>query len=123
MTADAQKLLKQHLEQLRSHKGIQGVLLITRDGLPVAENLRRPINRELFSAMIATILGAAEMALSTLGDLQVTRVVTETDELRMVITGVSDDYVLAVLTEPNVETESVTPYVKEAQASLAAVLK
>ncbi len=57
---DSQARIDTVLEEIANEKGVLGVSLVSRDGLAVRGAGRLELRRETFSAMTATVLGAAE---------------------------------------------------------------
>ncbi len=123
MASDRVTNLKPLLEQLKSAPGVVGVLITTRDGLPVADALHRPLHRELFSALSATVLGASEMALSDLGNLQVKQVVAETEKYRLAVFALSDDHLLVLVLEEAADVKELAKTVQRVGSEIAQVLK
>ena len=78
-------------------KGIEGSAIISRDGLVVVSHLPAKVDKELFSAMSATMLGAAETAMTELGRGIMNQVMVETRESKMLTLGSGPETLLVVL--------------------------
>ena len=78
-------------------KGIEGSAIISRDGLVVVSHLPAKVDKELFSAMSATMLGAAETAMTELGRGIMDQVMVETRESKMLTLGSGPETLLVVL--------------------------
>ena len=82
------------LEAIVAGHKLLGAALISRDGLCVSALGRLDMNRETFSAMSATVMGAAEIALGELQGGATRSIVASTDRATMVLIGVSSDLIL-----------------------------
>src|SRR5687767_10446551 len=65
--ATPQRVFERARQELEAQGLIEGALLISRDGFPLAGRAPGAENIEVFAAMHATALGAAEIALSGIG--------------------------------------------------------
>lgn len=70
---------------------------MSRDGLVVLADLAPNLDRESFSAMLAATLAAAETALIEIGRRAPERILVENQGTRLLVVGVSDQLLLAVL--------------------------
>jgi hypothetical protein len=95
-------MLNEVLQDLDRMTGIEGSAIVSRDGLVIVSHLPTRVGREAFSAMSATMLGAAETAMMELARDPPERVLVETKTTRMVITGASSETLLVVLCKYNV---------------------
>ena len=102
MAQTKQEMLNEVLQDLDRMTGIEGSAIVSRDGLVIVSHLPTRVGREAFSAMSATMLGAAETAMMELARDPPERVLVETKTTRMVITGASSETLLVVLCKYNV---------------------
>jgi len=82
------------LKGLSSIGDIEGSAIVTRDGLLIASDLPREIDAETFAAMSATMLGAAETAVSELKKGTVERVIAEGKQTKLIAKGAGSSAVL-----------------------------
>lgn len=96
--ASTVKTLETVLTDLKNGEGVESALIATRDGLLIAANVPPEINAETFSAMCATMIGAAEIATVDFGKGTPKTIVVELDHGRMVATDSGQNILLVVLT-------------------------
>lgn len=94
--SEIQSILKD-LEQLRE---LEGVALISRDGLLIADSFPRPFDRETFSAMSATMVAAAETATAETRVGAVPRITVESSNGRMLALAASSETLLVGIARP-----------------------
>lgn len=88
------------LNDLQNVGEIEGSAIVTRDGLLVTSYLPEDINAETFAAMSAAMMGAAETAVSELEKGLVERVITESDDIKLVSTS-AGEYAMLVSIVPS----------------------
>ena len=93
--------LEEVLLDLKKVDGIESAVIATRDGLLIAANTLPGTHPETFAAMAATMLGAAKTATSRFKDEYVNRVIVESADCRMIVTGSGPKSFVVVLTEIN----------------------
>lgn len=118
----AQQRIGAVLEGLLSAPEVLGAALISRDGLSVKSTGRPEFSRETFSAMTATLMGAAEIALHELGGGKARHVVASTETMGMVIVGATRDMLLVVCLRHDADSRQLLPLVDQAAASVAAAI-
>ena len=90
---------------LKLLKGLEGIgeidgsAVVTRDGLLIASDLPREIDAETFAAMSATMVGAAETAISELKKGGIERVITEGEQTKLIATGAGSNAVLVSMVD------------------------
>lgn len=98
-------VLSERLEEvllgLKNVDGIESAAIATRDGLLIAANTFPGTHPETFAAMSATMVGAAETAISNIYESSANRVIVESEDCRMVATGSGPKSILVVLTAVN----------------------
>jgi len=82
------------LKELASIGDIEGSAIVTRDGLLIASDLSVDIDAETLAAMSATMVGAAETAVSELKRGTVERVIAEGEQTKLITTGAGANAVL-----------------------------
>lgn len=95
--SDRRERLKDILDGLLSETAAQWAGLVSRDGLCVMQSFKREFPVETFSAMTATVVGAAEIALADLGGGRTRRVIAETERVRLIAVGATADLLLVSL--------------------------
>lgn len=120
---EKQTLLHKLLEGLAQQPGMLGSALVSRDGIRVVDAWKKEVwNKETFSAMSATLMGAAEVALSDLGGSRARRVIAETPKIKMVVVGATDELVLVTLSDDSLPMEKLLPAVDEAASKAARII-
>lgn len=94
--SEIQSILKD-LEALRE---LEGVALISRDGLLIADSFPRLFDRETFSAMSATMVAAAETATAETRAGAAPRITVETSNGRMLALAASSETLLVGIAGP-----------------------
>jgi len=82
------------LKGLSAIGDIEGSAIVTRDGLLIASDLPRDVDADTFAAMSATMLGAAETAVSELKRGIVERVIAEGKQAKLIAKGAGSSAVL-----------------------------
>ena len=119
---DRQQRLERLLEELARKPHVLGAALLSRDGLAVRVAGRQDLNRETFSAMAATLMGAAEIALAELDAGRVRYVATQSDHVKMVLIGATPDLLLAVYATAEASLDGIVLATQTAAGSVAAVV-
>lgn len=115
MMMERQDRLQRHLDDLTEDEGFLGSAIVSRDGIPVLSSFAPQLDQRAFSilvqgAMVATLMGSAEEGIAELDGGDVRDVVVDADELRIVVTGVSEDLLLVVVGTSDVpHAETLTP--------------
>lgn len=115
--------LQAALDRLVGSEAIVGATLVSRDGIRVMDRWKREMwNRETFSAMSATLMGAAEIALSESGGARTRRVLAETAKHRMAVVGAGEELVLVALAEVSLGLEGFLTLVEDAAEDVAGIV-
>ena len=122
MAQTKQEMLSEVLQDLDRIGGIEGSAIISRDGLVIVSHLPTRVGREAFSAMSATMLGAAETAMMELARDPPERVLVETKTSRMVILGASVETLLVILCRHNANLGLLFIQAQEAAEKVKEVL-
>ncbi|MDI6902203.1 MAG: roadblock/LC7 domain-containing protein [Methanocellales archaeon] len=93
------EMLNKVLSDLKQVGGIRASALISRDGLIMASDVPPGTRAETFAAMNATMLGAAETAISELGEIP-DRVIVESKEGKVITTGAGSKALLIAIISP-----------------------
>lgn len=120
---DRQQRLERLLDELALEKGITGVALISRDGLGVRASGKLELGRETFSAMSATVMGAAEIALAELEGGRMRSLVASTDRLKLIIVGATRDLLLVACAASDAPVEKYLPRLEAAAENVAAMVQ
>lgn len=119
---DKQSRLEGLLDALGKEPGVLGASLVSRDGLAVRSSGRLSLSRETFSAMTATFMGAAEIALSELDGGKTQHIVASTDRVKLVVLGATRDLLLVVCTQADVAHDKLIPRLEAAAQNVATVV-
>lgn len=117
-----QTRLQETLDQLVARPGTRGALLVSRDGFCMMNNFDSLPAAETFSAMSATLVGAAEAAFAEFGSDGPTRVVIESTRTRMVAEGAGGEMLLVALTEASAPLDETLKDVSAATSEIARIL-
>lgn len=85
------------LKRLKEEGDIDSSAIITRDGLLLASDLSPEINKDVFAAMSAAVLGAAETAMLELSNDNVSGVISEFQGGKLITRGVGLKSILVAL--------------------------
>lgn len=116
---DRQQALRGVLEQIAADPQAIGAALVSRDGIPILDHFKRPFHKETFSAMSATLLGAAEVALAEVRAGPPLRIVAEAADIKMVIVGIKPDFILVVLAETSAPLDRILSRVSSGAEGIA----
>jgi len=92
--------LEKVLTDLRRTGDIEASAIVSRDGLLMASDIPEGVHAETFAAMSATMLGAAETAVSELKKGLPDRVIVESKQGKVIATGAGPKALLVVMTPP-----------------------
>lgn len=98
--ATTKEMLEKVLKDMEKIGDVDASLVVSRDGLLMAADIPTDVNAETFAAMTATMLGAAETAVSELGKEVPERVIAESDEAKMIVCGAGPKALFVVMTGP-----------------------
>lgn len=118
---DREQQLKAYLDKLAAEPGIVGAALVSRDGISVLDAFKQPIHPETFSAMSATLMGAAEVALADLTGKRLRRVLANTDDVTLIAVGVSTELILVALADRGQPLDGFLAQVDEIAEHLTAL--
>lgn len=116
---DAQRRLETLLDELSRERGVLGVSLVSRDGLPVRGAGKLEKSRETFSAMTATFMGAAEIAIGELNGGKTHHLIVVTDRLKLIVVGATRDLLLVAATEADTPHDKLLARLETAAQSVA----
>ena len=119
---DRQQRLEALLDELSMEKGVLGTALLSRDGLAVRATGKLAQGRETFSAMSATVMGAAEIALSELDGGKTLHLIATTDRLKLLIVGATRDLLLVACIQADASHEKLLPRLESAAQNVALVV-
>jgi predicted regulator of Ras-like GTPase activity (Roadblock/LC7/MglB family) len=99
--ATTKEMITQVLDDLKNVGDVEASAVVSRDGLLMAGNITAGIRAETFAAMSATMLGAAETAISELNKGVPNRVIVETASGKIVATGAGPKALLVMMVQAN----------------------
>lgn len=114
------ELLEKIMNDIHNIGGVEASAVASRDGLLIYSTLPQKHHAETFAAMSATMLGAAETTSTELGKGIPERVVVESKDGKLVVTGAGPRALLIIMTEPDaglglilVEVEKASEKIKK----------
>jgi predicted regulator of Ras-like GTPase activity (Roadblock/LC7/MglB family) len=119
--SDALRLV---LEGLGNVGGIRASAIISVDGLPMVSLMPQDVDPNNFAAMLASMVGAAETALKSLGSKNILdRVVAESKDVRVIAVKAGEDTILTIMIDPNTNYGLVLLEAKKASDEIAKIMK
>lgn len=95
------------LANLKDVDDISASAVITRSGLLVTGEIPPEIHAELLAAMSATMLSAAEIAISELGQGMANQVIAESNDVKIITICAGPKMFLVVMANPAVKLDSI----------------
>ncbi|HEX8245358.1 MAG TPA: roadblock/LC7 domain-containing protein [Longimicrobium sp.] len=114
--------LDQALDRIRSHDGVEHVLVLGRDGLLIQHAGLRELDADTVSAMVPGLASAAVALGRAAGLGGASTVVVRLDDGVAVVQDLSDEVLLAVLLNPGVGFAPLLRELGEGRQSLAALV-
>ncbi len=116
--------LKIVLEGLGNVGGIKASAVISVDGLPIVSLMPQDVDPNNFAAMLASMVGAAETALKSLGSKNILdRVIAESRDIRVVAVKGGEDAILTIMIDPSTNYGLVLLEAKRASDQIAKIMK
>ncbi len=122
MLTQKQTHLQTALDALADAPGMVGAVLVSRDGFCMMNRFKALPGAETFSAMSATLMGAAEAALNEIGTERPLRIIVETSRHRMVTAGATGELLVVAMSEIATPLADVLMLVESAAAQIATVM-
>lgn len=119
---ERQQRLEALLRELVKEPGVLGAALVSRDGLAVRASGKLLLSRETFAAMTATVMGAAEIALTELDGGRMHHMIAVTDRIKLIVVGASRDLLLVTCMQADAPHEGLLPRLESAAQNVAMVL-
>lgn len=107
------------IEELRRGSDLQGALLVSRDGLTIVNACPSIDDPDLFSAMQATALGAAEVALARLGPRAQVTVVADMNGHRFVSRALNDALMVVAMVPTGSDCKGVLTWMDDLARTLS----
>ncbi|MFA5862236.1 MAG: roadblock/LC7 domain-containing protein [Candidatus Thermoplasmatota archaeon] len=114
--------LERLLEDLAKSPGVLGAAILSRDGLSVKAVGHQELARETFSAMSATIYGAAEIALGELDSTHLRHIIAQTDRVKVIMLGATTDLLLVIYAQADAALEPLLQRAVAAAGTVAPVI-
>ena len=115
MAESKKEALTALLRGLEGEGDIDGSAIVSRDGLLIASALSDDVDEEIFAAMSATMLGAAETAINELKRGRVDRVISEFNEGKLITLGTGENAAIVALVKPEANLGLVLMEMKKIQ--------
>lgn len=122
MLTEKQSRLQEALDRLCASPGVKGVVLVSRDGFAMMNRYKELQAAETFSAMGATLVGAAEAAINEVATGAPQRVIVETATERMVAAGATAELLLMVVAESTLPSHELVERVDRCAQEVARLL-
>ena len=116
------ELLEKILNDLKNIGGVEASAVASRDGLLIYSTVSKKLHAETFAAMSATMLGAAETATTELGKGIPQRIIVESENGKLIVTGAGQKALLVVMTEPEAGLGLILIEVTKASEKIKEVL-
>jgi hypothetical protein len=117
--------LKTILERLGNVGGIKASAVISVDGLPIVPHtMPQDVDANTFAAMLASMVGAAETALKSLGSKSIIdSVVAESRDVRVVAVKAGEDAILTIMMDPSANYGLIRLEAKRASDEIEKIMK
>ncbi|MDY6864361.1 MAG: roadblock/LC7 domain-containing protein [Halobacteriota archaeon] len=115
-------MLDKLLDDLKRVGNIEASAVVSRDGLLMASDIPGGVHAETFAAMNATMMGAAETAISELNKGIPDRVIIESKEAKVIVTGAGQKALLVAMSRPEAGLGLVLVEMEKISEKLAEVL-
>ena len=119
---DRQARLDALLQDLAKEPGVLGASLVSRDGLAVKTVGAVEMNRETFSAMSATLVGAAEIALAEIDGGKPRSIACHTERVNLVLVGATHDLLLVAYAKSDAPLDALARRLEAAAGNVAAIV-
>lgn len=123
MVESKKKRLDGLLKQFSESCSCEGSAVVSRDGLLISSLLSGSVDAETFAAMSATMVGAAETAVSELKKGTLERVIVESRDSKIIAVGAGASALLVAMTGPKVNIGLVLVEMKKAADGITDVLR
>ncbi|MDY6964935.1 MAG: roadblock/LC7 domain-containing protein [Halobacteriota archaeon] len=117
------EMLEKLLVDLKRTGNVEASAVVSRDGLLMASDIPSGVQAETFAAMNATMMGAAETAISELQKGIPDRVIIESKEAKVIVTGAGPKALLIVMTTPDAGLGLILVEMNKIAEKLIEVLK
>ncbi len=81
------KKIKDTLTEIKHEGKLQGVLFSTREGTLISKVLDHDFDNGIFTAMTASVIDSAEDLMNTISENRVNKIITEVDDISLIILG------------------------------------
>ena len=109
-------MVEKGLRDLREGNPAVHWAMMARDGVVLNHDLPEGVHQETFAIMCATMLGAAHTLNSEFPEGDVERIVLEAGRYRVVIIGIDQDFLIAIVVPRNMDLGSLLVYVQKVVA-------
>jgi predicted regulator of Ras-like GTPase activity (Roadblock/LC7/MglB family) len=107
------------VQELRGRGLVEGAMLVSRDGFPLAGDCPGLGDREVFSAMHATALGAAQIALQATGSAAGVSLLAKLEGRRFVSQVITDHFFVVALLTRGTDCQDILAWMDGLRESLA----
>jgi predicted regulator of Ras-like GTPase activity (Roadblock/LC7/MglB family) len=108
----------QILQELIKNIGLEGVCLVSADGLPISSVLKPGMEEDRIAAMSAAILSLGERVAEELAKGALEQITIKGHDGYIILTGVGTDAVMVALADNNVKLGLLLVEIKKAQEKL-----
>ena len=110
------------LAEINSIDGIEASAVVTRDGLLVSANMPNGQDAETIAALTATMMGAAETAISELNRGNISQIIVESDMVKIVCVDMGKRALLVLSMPSSTEIEGIRDNLISTKNKIVSVL-
>ena len=111
------------LDDLNSNNNIEASAVVTRDGLLIAEKMSNALDTNVLAAMTATMLAAAETAIVELDVGNVSKMIVESANVKIICLGAGEKAILILTVTPDAEIEGIYESISATKDKIESVLE
>ncbi|MDI6640414.1 MAG: roadblock/LC7 domain-containing protein [Methanocellales archaeon] len=115
-------MLEKVLDDLKEAVEVEASAIISREGLLMASDISGDIRAELFAAMSATMLGAAETATAELWKGISSQIIVELKKGKVIAYGAGPKAILVTITPPKAELSPILVEMEKAADKIKGLL-
>ena len=115
-------LINDVLAEINSIDGIEASAVVTRDGLLVSANMPNGQDAETIAALTATMMGAAETAISELNRGNISQIIVESDMVKIVCVDMGKRALLVLSMPSSTEIEGIRDNLISTKNKIVSVL-
>lgn len=107
------RIIEKGLRDLREGNPSVYWAYVARDGVVISQDLPDGVHQDTFAIMCATMLGAAHTLNSEFPDSEVERIILESGRYRMLLVGLDQDSIVALVVPRNLDISALLVYLQK----------